>query len=217
MMIYDRDHGPVDSIEFISATLPGDPEYNSLGFRSKEPDDLDFDNYILFAGCSHAVGVGVEIDESFPAIVAKEFGCDYYNLSVGGGGIDAVEHNIMMWFLKYDKHPKYIVIEWPNWQRYIKNVEGQPNLCPAGAWTDEEFLVYADDAMYIKGDMAYQNLHNLTPVKIIDVQYGKITNFNVNSYMIWHCLDDIGTDGGHAGPKSHKATAEKIIEMLKTR
>ena len=96
------------------------------------------DNYILFAGSSHTEGVGVNPDQTFAHIVSAAMKCDQVNLGVGGGGIDAVEHNLLMWFLKHDKHPKAIIVEWPDYGRFIQDKWNQANLCPAGMWSESK-------------------------------------------------------------------------------
>ena len=203
--------------QFVQAGMPGDPEYNSLGHRCKEIAELDFDNYVLFAGCSHTVGIGVTLKQSYPYLVAKKLKCDYYNLSVGGGGIDAVEHNLLMWFTLYDKPPKYIFCEWPDHARFMAQFPGYKYIMPAGNWTHSEFLVLADTPLKIKEQLTYKLLRQLSPCPIIDIRYSGMAVASNNSYTIWHIKDDIGTDGNHPGPKSHKTTAEKIIEYLNTR
>jgi len=201
--------------DFITAGPDPHPEYNTHGFRCKEFADIDMDNYILFSGSSHTEGVGVNPDQTFGHIVSAAMKCDQVNLGVGGGGIDTVEHNLFMWFLKYDKHPKAIVVEWPDYSRYIRDIYGQTNLCPAGMWSDSEFITYATDALYIKGEMVYRQLHKILPVPIIDVMYYKMTNnFYVDSHVIWHSEVDKGTDNSHAGPKTHFNTAENIHNAL---
>ena len=203
--------------QFVQAGMPGDPEYNSFGHRCKEIAELDFDNYVLFAGCSHTVGIGVTLKQSYPYLVAKKLKCDYYNLSVGGGGIDAVEHNLLMWFTLYDKPPKYIFCEWPDHARFMAQFPGYKYIMPAGNWTHSEFLVLADTPLKIKEQLTYKLLRQLSPCPIIDIRYSGMAVASNNSYTIWHIKDDIGTDGNHPGPKSHKTTAEKIIEYLNTR
>lgn len=204
---------PTTQRDFITAGPDNNPEYNSAGFRCKEFDDIDMDNYILFAGSSHVEGIGVNPDQTFGHIVSAAMKCDQVNLGVGGGGIDAVEHNLLMWFLKYDKLPKAIVVEWPDYSRYMRDVYGQTNLCPAGMWSDSEFITHAEQALYLKGEISYHNLHRIMPVKIIDVMHSKVT-LNVNSMMIWHTGLDIGTDNAHPGPKSHLQTAENIHNAI---
>lgn len=199
--------------EFITGGPDQDPEYNSAGFRCKEFDDIDMDNYILFAGSSHTEGVGVKPEQTFAHLVSTVLKCDQVNLGVGGGGIDAVEHNLLMWFLKHKKLPKAIVVEWPDYARFMRDNYGHANLCPAGMWSDSEFITYAEQVLYLKGEISYHNLHRLMPVKIIDIMHSKVT-LNVNSMMIWHTGLDIGTDDAHPGPKSHSQTAENILQAL---
>ena len=205
--------------QFVQAGMPGDPEYNSFGHRCKEITELDFDNYVLFAGCSHTMGIGVTLKQSYPYRVAKKLKCDYYNLGVGGGGIDAVEHNLLAWFTLYDKPPKYIFCEWPDHARFMSQLPGYENMMPAGNWETKtsKFLVLADTPLKIKEQLTYKLLHQLSPCPIIDIRYSGMAVASNNSYTIWHIKDDIGTDGNHPGPKSHKTTAEKIIEYLNTR
>jgi hypothetical protein len=208
-------HGVLPHRDFMHATIYEDPEYNSDGFRmSKELKDIDLDNYIIFARSSHTVGIGVDMKETFSHLVTETIKCDCVNLAVGGGGIDAVEHNLLMWNLKFKNPPKAIVVEWPIYQRYIQDAEGQNNLCPAGAWSEPKFITYADKPLYLKGELTYRLLHRLMPAKIIDVMHGKISKYNWNSSMIWHETLDKGTDNSHAGPKSHIQTAENIINAL---
>ncbi len=202
---------------FIDAGLAGDSEYNSHGFRCKEVDDLDFDNYILFVGCSHTTGIGVTIKQSYPYQVAKKLKCDYYNLGVGGGGIDALEHNLLAWFTLYDKPPKYIVCQWPDYARYIKQLPGYTNMTPAGNWTDPEFLVEADYPLQVKEELVYRLCRILAPCPIIDVRYKGLNQGPAPSSVVWHTRDDRGTDNEHPGPISHKNTTQKILEFLESR
>ncbi len=208
-----------DCYPFITSGFSLGQEYNRFGHRCKDIADLDFDNYVLFAGCSHTEGVGVTLKQSFPYKVAKKLKCDYYNLGVGGGGIDAVEHNLLAWFTLYDKPPKYIFCEWPDYARYMKQLPGYANMTPAGNWETKtsKFLVLADTPLKIKEQLTYKLLRQLSPCPIIDIRYSGMAVASNNSYTIWHIKEDVGTDGEHAGPKSHKATAEKIVEYLNTR
>ena len=190
-------------------------EYNSSGFRmTKELEDIDLDNYCLFLGSSHTEGVGVEIEQRYSTLVSAVLKCEEVNLSVGGGGIDAVEHNLLSWFMHTKKEPKHIIIEWPAYQRFMQDIYEQKNMCPAGIWSEPEFLVYADQALYLKAELTYHNLHRLSPVKIIDVMHSKIVDQTWQSLMIWHTDIDIGTDNSHPGPKTHLATAENILAVL---
>ena len=206
--------------QFIQAKAFGeDPEYNSHGHRCKEIEDVDLDNYVLFAGCSHTEGVGVTIEDSYPGQVAKELDCDYYNLSVGGGGIDAVEHNLLMWFLLHDKPPKYVFCEWPPHSRYMCKIPRQKNLCPVGPWDDviSKFIVTAEYPLVVKEDLVYKLIHSVSPSPVIDIRCSSLEIIGNNPYTLWHEKEDVGTDGHHYGPLSHTNTTKKIIEHLNIR
>ena len=81
-------------------------EINENGHRCKSINDINLDNYILFAGCSHTLGIGLELDKTYPFMVSHLLGCDYYNLGMPGAGIDVLEYNLLMWFSKVKKNPK---------------------------------------------------------------------------------------------------------------
>ena len=82
-------------------------DINRLGFRFKQPEHIDFDNYILFTGCSHTEGVGLELEKSFPYLISTHYKMDYVNLAASGTGIDILEYNLLTWLSKYKK-PKLI-------------------------------------------------------------------------------------------------------------
>jgi len=83
---------------------------NSYGHRCKELADVDLHNYILFAGDHASVDFDTELEKTFPYLVAKEMRCDYYNLSVSDGGIDAIKTNLIAWYSKIQQKPKAVII-----------------------------------------------------------------------------------------------------------
>lgn len=84
-------------------------QYNSNGHRCKEISEINFQNYILFAGDNGSLGLDKPIEQTFPYLMAQKLKCDYYNLSVFNGGADALKYNLISWFVKY-KRPKAVVI-----------------------------------------------------------------------------------------------------------
>jgi len=193
-------------------------------FRCKPLEDIDANNYVLFAGTSHTEGVGVDVEQSYPYLVAEHFNYDYFNLSIGGTGTDVIEHNLLNWsYLFRDHQPQYVFIEWPPEQRYAAKYPGYENFLPVGAWEDVDKNVLD---LLITGkkifDTRLKLLYNLSKLlfkcPIIDIRYGSLITDNVdNSNMIWLQKIDAGTDGDHSGPESHKETAKKIIEYILTR
>jgi|688.fasta_scaffold148988_4 hypothetical protein len=117
---------------------------NSNGHRCKEITDIDLDNYILYTGCSHTEGIGMKLEDTYPYLLSQKLKCDYYNLSIGGTGIDAVNYNLLMWFAKIKKPPKLLILQWPHHTRATtKFFENPHKLIPEpwynyGIWSTKD-------------------------------------------------------------------------------
>lgn len=98
-------------MKFIDKLLGNDlsDQYNSNGHRCKEISEINFQNYILFAGDNGSLGLDKPIEQTFPYLISQKLKCDYYNLSVFNGGLDALRYNLITWFVKY-KRPKAVII-----------------------------------------------------------------------------------------------------------
>ena len=109
---------------------------NSNGHRCKEIADIDLDNYILYTGCSHTEGIGIELEKTYAHLLSNKLNCDYYNLAIGGTGTDVVNYNLAMWFAKIKKPPKLLVLQWPSGARAItKFLESPyPNQVTPDTW-----------------------------------------------------------------------------------
>jgi hypothetical protein len=86
-----------------------DNHLNSRGHRCKDIENINLHNYILFVGDNVALDFNSPIEDTYPYLISKQLGIDYYNLSIFNGGIDAVKYNTLTWYYKYPK-PKAIVI-----------------------------------------------------------------------------------------------------------
>lgn len=86
-------------------------DLNSLGHRCVELSQLNFKKYFLFVGDQISLGFDLPVEDTFPYMLSKRLGFDYYNLSVFNGGADALKYNLMFWAFKYkDNMPKAIFI-----------------------------------------------------------------------------------------------------------
>ncbi len=87
---------------------------NKLGYRmSKEIDEVDFDNYYAFFGCSYTVGTGMLLEDTYPHVTSSRAGVDYINGAIGGASPDFVFYNVITLLKNAPKKPKVIVINWP--------------------------------------------------------------------------------------------------------
>ena len=156
---------------------------NSNGHRCREIKDIDLDNYILFVGCSHTEGVGLELEKTYPYLLSQKMNCDYYNLAVGGTGIDVLNYNIVTWFAKVKKPPKLLIVQWQRQGRVtVKNFSNKsdPNYWYTyGSWTacnrkNEPvgiFLVYGDTIDFFKTShlLAKNTIHHIANCPIIEL------------------------------------------------
>lgn len=183
---------------------------NNLGHRSKNIEDLDKSNYILFAGCSQTEGIGSELETTYPYVLSKKLNCDYYNLAVGGTGNDVISHNILAWLATVKEKPKALVIQWAVDSRFIrieKNSLSEP-LIPAGAWgsdrTTNEFLALGMELDYFASQ---RKLHDKLIRALVECPV-----YVVNLFPNW----DIGLarDRMHYGIEAHQKQADRLYKEI---
>jgi hypothetical protein len=90
-------------------------EINSLGYRMKEFDNIDYDNCMAVFGCSHTVGIGINNEDTWSYRIAKDKGLDLINAAVPGGSNNLMVINLVR-LVKTIK-PKYIVMSWTSMLR----------------------------------------------------------------------------------------------------
>jgi len=91
---------------------------NSLGYITKEFDDIDWKESIVVFGCSYVFADGVPDEHTIPYFLEKLSGRPVINMGMGGSSIQTVLHNsIILNDSKYPT-PKAIVNIWTNLNRY---------------------------------------------------------------------------------------------------
>jgi len=193
--------------------------FNNNGHRCKEIEQIDLDNYILFTGCSHTEGIGLEIETTFPYLVAKELGCDYYNMGIAASGLDVLEYNLLTWFHKVKKKPKFIVIQWPDHSRYVTFGEDNTHILPNGTWNAENehkrFLLSSEEAgfFHARKYIATRMIESVIDVPIIKMTFSSLAQYDGNSLILRRL--DYARDCSHTGIKSHISIAEQIVSEYK--
>jgi hypothetical protein len=187
-------------------------DINKLGHRSKNIEDTDLDNYILFTGCSHTEGVGLELEKTFPYLTAKELGVDYYNLALGGTGIDVMTYNLLMWITRVKKLPKALVILWPQTTRFSLLANGTIiSIAPASLTNDGP--LHNDIRTFI-GSGTMINFFETTKIvntNLINQVYSetKIINLTQLSRV------DFARDLAHSGIESNRIMADTTLSYLR--
>jgi hypothetical protein len=122
-------------------------DLNNWGHRCKRITDLNLDDYLLFVGCSHTMGIGICLEDSYPYIVSDMTNTNYYNLALGAAGIDALIYNLNVFLYKIDKKPKRIIWQWPDPARYLE-ILNDKKIIFHGAWDKQpevlNFMITGD-------------------------------------------------------------------------
>lgn len=189
--------------------------YNNFGHRCKHVKDIDLDNYILFTGCSHTEGEGLNLEDTFPFLTSKVLKCDYYNLGLSATGIDVLFYNILSW-LKLFPEPKLIVIQYPDMSRYSSVESESSYIVPRGSWSEKEYVELLIQAKE-KGLFLFRNyyhkklldlyIENIPTIKLV---FGNITTLDVEAVKINQL--DKAVDDIHYGPKTHLMCSEIICQ-----
>jgi hypothetical protein len=179
---------------------------NNLGHRCKELDKLDND-FILFLGCSITEGVGLAIEDTYPFLLSKKLNLDYYNLGIGGTGIDVLSMNLSLWFSNIKKPPKMIVIQWPEIYRRIE-IENK-DITLLGPWsTDDHFK------NEILGNSFNHYYNVLKTINISYINFLKIPMIDFTNEEIVYL--DYARDLKHPGIDSNKNISDFLYNKIKS-
>ena len=88
-------------------------KFNKFGYRMKEFEDVDYDNYYAFFGCSYIAGIGLKLEDTCVYKISQQANVDYVNASVGGSSVDFAYYNFVRLMYNAPKKPKAILINWP--------------------------------------------------------------------------------------------------------
>lgn len=94
-------------------TLDFNYKFNTHGHRSIELEELP-ENYFLITGCSHTLGVGLRLEDTYPFKLSELLQCQYYNLAMNGSGPDLTFFNTLIFLSKVKFKPKFVLIQWPD-------------------------------------------------------------------------------------------------------
>jgi hypothetical protein len=203
---------------------------NRLGHRCKNIEDIDLNNYFLTTGCSNTEGIGLHLEDTYSHVLSETLNCDYYNLSLGGTGIDILFYNLVTWLSKVKQKPKFIVLQNPTYTRF--SLKEGSTIGKGGPWiannsnlseNDQNklnFFVLGDEIQYFEHqyEMKKKMIKNIVDVPIIDVYFPdvkSIKEFQLENVLFLNIIDK-ARDNAHAGRLSNKQIANQISTKLQT-
>jgi hypothetical protein len=187
--------------------------FNSRGHRCKEIEEINLQNYILFAGDNVGVGWGTPLEETYPYLISKALNIDYYNLSIFNGGLESLRYNLITWYHKIPQKPRAIIISNEFLNSFIVSDINGNNLKPCDL-NDEKVqsvLNTGNITNYFKTRQYFTDklLSNLIKNPIYQIEFkDKIPGLTSNVINLKHNGDIF----------DHKAISELVInEINKTK
>jgi len=237
---FTLDFFPTNSKELFEQNLKTQPEnwyyrthevkytLNSLGYRTKEFDEIDWKESIVMFGCSHVFGTGVTDEHTIPYFLEQLSGVPVINMGIAGSSIQTVLHNsIILNDSKYPA-PKAVVHLLTGLNRYqlYKNNYVFHN----GEWS------YSDQQFEKKENIIPFNLMNVKMIrdlwknKTIYYEGTMHSNFEGTMFSQGNLINKLdkeiycepfeydrglARDLSHNGPVKNLEIAEKIYEKIK--
>ena len=186
--------------------------FNSRGHRCKEIEEINLQNYILFAGDNVGVGWGTPLEETYPYLISKALNVDYYNLSIFNGGLDSLRYNLITWYHKIPQKPRAIIISNEFLNSFIVSDINGNNLKPCDL-NDEKVQVVlntGNTTNYFKTRQYFTDklLSNLIKNPIYQIEFkDKIPGLTSNVINLKHNGDIF----------DHKAISELVMKLIKQR
>jgi len=204
---------------------------NSLGHRCKDIKDIDFNNYFLTTGCSNTEGIGLHLEDTYPYVLSKKLNCDYYNLGLGGTGIDILFYNLITWLCKVKQKPKFVVLQNPDYTRF--SLKEGSTIGKGGPWIADnsnlsladqsklKFFVLGDEIKYFEHqyEMKKKMIKNIIDVPVIDVYFPGIISterFQLEHVLFLNKIIDKARDNSHSGRLTNKEISSQILDKLQT-
>jgi hypothetical protein len=193
---------------------------NSLGYRTREFDDIDWKESIVMFGCSFVFGIGVTDKHTIPYFLEQLSGRPVINMGIGASSIQTVLHNsIILNDSKYPT-PKAVVnmrTDLNRYQLYENNL-----VFHNGEWNKSDDKFETIDNLIPFNLMNVKMIRNLWKNKTICYegtlfsQANLINKLDKEIYCEFFERDDgLARDLSHNGPVKNLEIARGIYEELK--
>lgn len=194
--------------------------YNKAGYRSNHYSIPNNEDYLMVFGCSQSWGSSLHQEHRYSDILEKTLNLNVINVAIPGGSANFILEHVINLTLSGYKFPKYAVLQWPHFNRYI--FLGERGEYIANSHTSGDFfkvyktLITKDENIFL-----YKYIQSYLFVNKI-LNDNKTTCFNfsfdINESKMLNCnfipIIDIARDGQHAGINTHKTVAEHVLKNI---
>ena len=196
------DHYPSDTVEAETYTKDIKYRFNAQGFRCEHDLTTLGRDTNIYLGCSNTLGIGVNLHETW---------CQHVNDSVGGtmcnlgqaGGAHETAYRLARHWIAVIKPRRVFMLSPPSVRREF--------------WIDHDTPTIIGPRSTMPGHMMSDREIQINCERVVDaIQYHCVTHGAEFKYVYFHSIykdwdkemPDLGRDGTHPGPKTHKMIAE---------
>lgn len=196
---------------------------NSHGYRTREFNDIDWENSIVMFGCSHVFCSGVDDSHTISSFLEKITGRPVINMGIPGGNCFSTFYTSMA-LKKTFSTPYAVIFSWTSLERHslIKKYSVEMY----GSWNMSRSIFSGDKEFH--DDIISRNIMNINFTrefwKNINCKYYEYTHFIETKNMIpfgetmdfynFYGKIDWARDFSHHGPKTNLKIAKKIAYNL---
>lgn len=181
---------------------------------------------IVFLGCSHTVGVGVEQNQRFSQLASKELGLKEKNLAVKGSGIWQMHNTFFR--CKFNKNQKVVLqLSDPYRINYFSNQTVTQDSFK-NTKNKELLLTYNDSILSYQEYSLISSIISSSKLQEIDLLCFRMSmqlpyEYNQSEYLLTTASKsfilgnwlDLGNDNVHSGPLTHKKISSIITKKFK--
>lgn len=199
--------------------------FNKHGFRYKELDTVDWDNFALFLGCSNTFGQGVPEDLLANTLVETQLGIDCINLCVPGGS-NSLMSTIALDIASRNLKPKFVVVNWTTHDRIYDIVDSKiENL---GIWSLTWYKTMSNNSANFYKNWAtseertlYYSLLAQKQIKqffpntlLLESSFSQTVAEDLDCHFVNNNKNARARDGYHEGYKYHEKLSDWILENV---
>lgn len=198
---------------------------NSSGYRTKEWNEIDWNNCIIFLGDSATYGHGSAESNTIPKIVEQQLGIECVNLAIPGASTELLIN--ISCVLINDVNPKTVVLGHPSMPRLWDPIGSTGNLGPwltyAKGFAKESYELY-DTWMKVKQRQTHKCLSNTLTLRTLwrntrlvewAWEKGVAELISVPYYKYFgHSAENLSRDGYHSNKNIHTNIAREIIKCF---
>jgi hypothetical protein len=204
-------------------------DMNEHGYRSnsiKEKSDFN----ILTLGCSWTMGIGLNVDETWPMLIGNEFG-KTFNYSMYGVSTSFVAKTFYK-FVSSQFTPNLVLIMWPGFSRrdYMKD-DGSFKKVGGFRTAHSKDIVWkneTEDLLFLELRNDYQDLMIFwesykfveTIAKLYNIKiFHKVAGYYHGFFEPKNCYknDKLARDGEHPGKNWHYNFSQEFLKFIKNK